>query len=380
MDPHSRHEKIWRLCYTALNRPICRFFHLEHEDLSLDGPVLVIANHVTDFDPLLLAMSFPRNAIYYVASEHLFRQGLISKLLFWLMEPISRRKGSVGTDTVKACLRHLKDGHTVCIFAEGDASWDGLSGKIFPATGKLARSSGARLVTCRIEGGYLTKPRWSRSIRKGKILVHPIKIYAPDELRSMRPNEITDAIERDIGEDAWERQRAKPVLFRGKKLAENLETAMYLCPKCRKIGTLHSMDDRVFCSCGFSLRYLETGFLDPPQPFETLAEWDRWQRETLCLLPIAEGGSLFSDNAILLAEIDVNHRQKALGKGKLMQYEDRLCFNDRQFPLTGISNMALVQAKRLLLSFDNRYFEFRSRECVNFRKYLVFWNNIKTKV
>ena len=107
MDAYERHRRIWRFFYVLLRGPICRIFCLKHENPEIKGPCLIVANHVTDWDPLLLAMSFPRLPLYYVASEHIFRQGFISRVLLWLMEPIARRKGAAGTDTVKACLRHL---------------------------------------------------------------------------------------------------------------------------------------------------------------------------------------------------------------------------------------------------------------------------------
>ena len=150
MDDYQRHQRIWRLLYALTHRWICRKFNLTHEDLRVEGPVILIPNHVNAWDPLLVAMSLRDKQVYYVASEHIFRWGLVARLLERLVAPIARRKASLGTDTVKACLRHLRAGHSICIFAEGEQCWDGLSQKIFPATGKLAKSSGASLVTYRI--------------------------------------------------------------------------------------------------------------------------------------------------------------------------------------------------------------------------------------
>ena len=147
MEPYLRHQKIWRGLYALANRWICRKFNMTHEDLHVEGPVLLIPNHVSAWDPLLVAMSLRDKQVYYVASEHIFRLGFVTKLLEWLVGPIPRRKASSGADTVKACLRHLRAGHSICLFAEGEQSWDGLTQPIFPATGKLAKSSGASLVT-----------------------------------------------------------------------------------------------------------------------------------------------------------------------------------------------------------------------------------------
>lgn len=51
--------KRWKLLWWLLHGFITRRFQLEAERLVPPGPCLIIANHVTNWDPLLLAMSFP---------------------------------------------------------------------------------------------------------------------------------------------------------------------------------------------------------------------------------------------------------------------------------------------------------------------------------
>ena len=379
MDSYERHRRIWRFFYVLLHGPICRLFCLEHEDPEFKEPCLIVANHVTDWDPLLLAMSFPRLPLYYVASEHIFRQGLVSRVLCWLMEPIARRKGAAGTDTVKACLRHLKDGHAVCLFAEGDATWDGRTAQVFPATGKLARSSGAWLLTYRLEGAYLSKPRWGRGIRRGAVYGHPVKLYSPEKLHTMKAEEITAAINRDLYEDAWERQREQPVSFRGKYSAEKLETALFLCPKCKKFGTLHSCRDTLTCDCGLRLHVLDTGFFDPPEPFSTVAQWEDWQQSILADTDYLEGTEIFRDSEMELYRISGDHKDQFLAKGDLVLLSECLRLAPHEFPLERISAMAMVQRRRLLLTCDSEYYELRTKKDVNLRKYLSYWNTHKRK-
>lgn len=373
MDAYKRHQRIWRSLYVILRPWISRKFNLSHEDLHVDGPVLLISNHVTTWDPLLVAMSLREKQVYYVASEHIFRLGFVTKLLDWTVAPIARRKGSVGTDTVKACLRHLRDGRSVCIFAEGEQTWDGLSQKIFPATGKLAKTSGASLVTFRLEGGYLSLPRWGRGVRRGRMYCHPVNIYSPEQLRAMSPAEINDAINRDIFEDAWQRQAADPVAFRGKKRAEGMERTLYLCPGCRKIGTLQTKNDRLFCSCGLDLCYTETGFFEPDTPFRTIAEWEAWQKNELLTLFGNTSGLLFSDDDTVLKKIGTDHGEEELERGELRLYDDRLCCGSQAFPLHEISSMAIVKDSILLFSSQDIYYEIRTMKSSNLRKYLEIW-------
>ena len=377
MDPYRRHVWIYRFL-SVLVRPVLRAkFNLSGEKLQADGPFLLVSNHVTGWDPLLVGVCLGGRQAYFVASEHIFRLGLLTKVLHWLLAPIPRRKASTGMDTVKACLRHLHAGHSVCLFAEGEQCWDGRTGPIFPATGKLAKSSGAALVTFRLEGGYLSLPRWGKHICRGAVHGHPVGVYSPEELKKLSPQEINALIERDIAEDAWERQRQRPVRYRGKRRAEGMERALYACPGCRRIGTLRTDRDRVFCPCGFERRYTEYGFFEPREPFETLADWDLWQRELLRARDFAhEGDLLFQDEGLELKRVQSDHREELLALGTLRQFEGRIECADWRFPLPEIRSMAMVQAHLLLFSSGGNYYQLRSSTGVNLRKYLEIWKEL----
>ena len=236
------------------------------------------------------------------------------------------------------------------------------------------KSSGATLVTFRTEGGYLSMPRWSKVRRRGAVHGHPVGIYPPDALKTMSPSEINALIERDISEDAWERQRKSPVAFRGKKLAEGLEHALYLCPRCKKIGTLKGRKDLFTCSCGFQVRYTETGFFDPETPFQELAQWDDWQRKALRERDFQHAGELlFSDPDIRLTEVTADHEETLLTTAELRQLEDRLVCGDYSFAETEIENMADVLSDKLLFRYQEQYYQLRSDGSPSLRKYLEIW-------
>ena len=367
--------KIWRFLSGLLRGFLMRRFAFAPERFAGEGPCLIVANHVTTWDPLLLALSFPDKPIRFVASEHIFRRGWVSSLLEKLVAPIPRRKGAAGMDTVRMCLRALKEGETVCIFAEGDATWDGVSRPVFPATGKLARMAGVPLVTYRLEGGYPTLPRWSKKRRVGRMRGAAVGVYPPEELKKKSGAEITALIDRDLYEDAWARQRKEHVRFRARNRAEGIEKGFFLCPKCGKIGSVRGVGDRIVCPCGLDLFYTEEGFLDPKEPFETLAEWENWQQKTLRQMPFAGGGPLFSDEEILFTRLDAGHRGVRLGRFRLEQEADALVCGETRFPLDAISSMAMVKADILLLTTEEGYYELRAKKACCLRKYLALWQN-----
>ena len=280
MEARKRHIIVWKVL-----RPVAAFlwrvlynFHAEPADVK--GPILFFANHVTDVDPVMAACSF-KEQIYFVASEHLMR-GRFGPLVTWLQAPIPRQKGGSAADTVMATLRHIKKGYSVGIFPEGNRSWDGVTASFPAATAKMTRTaaaSGASLVTYRFEGGYFASPRWSGfSIRRGRMTGRVVGVYGPEELRAMKPAEIEAILKRDLYEDAYARQRENPIAFKGRKLAEGMETLFFLCPNCGKVHTLVSKGDRVSCTaCDFSVRYLPTGFIEGAQ-WDNLRDWNLWQQ------------------------------------------------------------------------------------------------------
>ncbi|MBQ2035688.1 MAG: hypothetical protein II218_07240, partial [Peptococcaceae bacterium] len=90
----------------------------------------------------------------------------------------------------------------------------------------------------------------------------------------MKPAEIEAILKRDLYEDAYARQRETPIAFKGRKLAEGMETLFFLCPNCGKVHTLVSKGSTVSCTaCDFSVRYLPTGFIEGAQ-WDNLRDWN----------------------------------------------------------------------------------------------------------
>ena len=381
MDEHVRHRVIWNLLQPLARLWIPFRFRLECEPIREKGPMLLIVNHVTAWDPLFMALAMGRKQIYYVASEHILRAGFAGKLIKWLVAPIARRKGAASLGTVKECLRHLRSGHSVCLFAEGEQSWDGRSIPVVKGTGSLAQAAGVQVVTYRLEGGYLSLPRWGKGLRRGRIRGRVTGVYSPALLGGLAKEDINRLLNKSIQENAWERQRQEKARYMGKRPAESLERLLYLCPGCGCVGTLQSRGDQLFCPCGLRLTYTDTGFFSPDVPFADLSEWEDWQREQLHrrrFVCAEKGGCLFSDEAIELMRIGEGHTQTLLGTGHLAQYEDRLECAGHCFSLDDIPDMAMTQANRLLFTGADGYYQLRALNGANLRKYLEIWKEAQS--
>jgi 1-acyl-sn-glycerol-3-phosphate acyltransferase len=328
-----------------------------------DTASLIITNHDANLDPALVALSFSRH-IYYLASEHVFRLGFPSRLLNYIAAPISFNKVKTDLPAIKEMILRLRAGANVCLFAEGDRSFNGVTGPIVLSTAKLAKTSGADLITYRLEGGYFVTPRWAKKKRKGVVTGAIANIYTAERLKTMSAEEVLEAIKQDLYEDAYAGQKEKPRLYPGKKLAEDIELALYVCPQCKNIGTIKSEDNRFFCTCGLQGIYAETGFLEGESlPFDTITKWDRWQVEYLSELLSGIGENIIcADEDQQLYKVRPTIDKTLIGEGPMSI--DRKVFRcaGKSFPVKDITRFAIAGRMELLFALkDGATYEVHSK-------------------
>lgn len=381
MAKGQRSYKLNHFLRALLRVPFEMIFRFTHENYTLDEPTLVICNHVTNFDVILASLCCPGYHMHFVASEHMFRKGLVSWFLRFVFDPISRRKGVSGADAAMACLRKLKAGKSVFIFAEGETSWDGRSQDIVPATGRLAKMSGARLLTYRLEGGYLTAPRWGKGIRRGKMQGRVVNIYTPEQLKAMDKDAVSEAIRRDIYEDAWQRQEAEPVAYKGNRRAEKMEAVLFICPRCGGVSTLKSHKNTLSCTCGLKTEVTVYGTFADEKPFKNLAQWDAWQRQKLENMLSLGQAPVFSDEDISLYRLhEEDHGQDLLCTGTLTLENGILRCGSEEIPLDTVSGMSLVMGNAMVFYAGTRYLELRAKEKMCMRKYLLAWQHAHAEI
>ena len=374
----NRHNRILNRLLAGLLTPFLRlFFRYSYDSVRLDGPTLIICNHVTNFDPLLLSLCYRKDHTHFVASEHLFRLGFVSKFLKYVFDPIPRRKGASGADTAMAVLRKLRAGRSVSLFVEGECTWDGVTAPMAPSTGRLVKMSGATLMTFRFEGGYLTAPRWGKGLRPGKMTCRLVGTYSPQDLKAMDAARIEEMIQRDIHTDIWQEQAKNPVAYRSRRRAENLQTVLYLCPYCHRPGKLSSKGKMLSCACGKSWEFTPFGTFSPAEPFENILQWDTWQKARLPRL--LEEGAILEDENVTAFRLDAEHGQEKLCTDRLTLKDGILRCGDLAWPLEKIEDLGLVQSRNLLMSIGSEYYQLKAAESCCLRKYRVAWETARAR-
>ena len=391
MEKYKRHQIFWKIIRFIAPSVLKPLYKYSYELApKLEPPYLVFSNHNGDLDPALVALSFPQQ-MYFVASEHVYRAGFASKILRFVFEPIAKRKGTADAVTVMKSIRALREGKNVCIFPEGQKSFNGITGEINIATGKLVKASKASLVTYKLEGGYFTTPRWGKGIRKGKMHGSIVNIYNKEDLEKLSPEEITDLVKKDLYEDAYQKQSQNPIAYKGKNLAEGIEHALCLCPECKQIDTLFSKKNSVFCkNCDFTTSIDIYGYFDESCKFKTVLQWDEFQQEELKKL-IQEKSSeksefIFSNDEVTLKTVKAEHQEEIIGTGKFSMFTDKFIFNSvkdekeisLEIPQKNIVDISMYGKQALVFSDNNgNYYELTSKNIINVRKFIFCFKYLK---
>ncbi len=373
---NRKHRIYWKIV-----RPIgilftkIKFGYTYEVAKDLPDNYIVLSNHVTDFDPIFLAASFPRQ-MYYIASEHITRWKRFYPILKHLFEPIIRQKGTVAAAAVIQALRKVKEGNNVCIFAEGVRTWDGITCPILPSTGKVVKKAGCGLVTYKLTGGYFVSPNWSRTVhaRRGYIHGAPVGVYTAEQIAAMTVDEVNEIINRDLYEDAYARQLADPKPYRGKDLALGLENLLFVCPQCGEMDTFRSQGDTVTCqSCGHEMRYDEYGMLTGGE-YNTVRDLTAWQRQQVD--GDVAAGKAYTAGEGTLSSIK-KQQETLLAQGPIIMTPESLRCGETEILLKDMVDMAITGRHAIVFMARKVYYEMVPAAGFNAIKFLYYYQSVE---
>jgi len=170
--------RLGHLFFRGFSKALYDFRVIGAENMKFDGPALIVANHVSFLDPLLIGQAFDE-PLYFFARKTLFDHPLMGKLLrSWQTIPIDRDKPDASS--LKATIRLLKTGKKVLMFPEGTRSPDNRLQKAEAGVGLFISKSQAPVLPVRIHGTFEAFPRGAKFIRPSQVTLVVGKPYQPD--------------------------------------------------------------------------------------------------------------------------------------------------------------------------------------------------------
>jgi len=366
-----------------------RFRFNQKSSKGIKRPCLILANHQSVFDQFALSMGF-RFGINYVASDTIFRHGLLSKLMVALTRPIPFSKGNSDLIALKNMMAVIKSGGCVAMFPSGNRSFYGDECKIVPGIGKLAKKFNVPLVLVQMRGGFNTLPRWKVKPNRGKVTTVVSRVVQPAELATMTTAEVDDVIQRELGFNEFEWNKTAQIAFRGNRKAEHLESVLFYCPGCNKMneddmGGLISTGNELMClRCGAKIKINDTGFIEKIRYAEnvpdTILEWSRMQLEFVKSFDFSRytKDPVFTEDSILLYKAERAKKEHFLGEGYIRFYADRINVCDHDFHLTDIT-MAIQGVRKLTIYRKDEVYAVLAPHRTNLVKFMICGYHLRNK-
>jgi 1-acyl-sn-glycerol-3-phosphate acyltransferase len=137
------------------------------EQVPQHGPLVIVANHASDFDPPLVSCSV-RRPVSYMAKEELFRVPVLSSAIrLYGAYPVKR--GSADRSAIRAAIAQLNQGWAVGIFLSGTRTTDGRIPEAKLGAALIAAKTGAPLLPLSLWGT-------DQIFAKGSLIPRPVPI------------------------------------------------------------------------------------------------------------------------------------------------------------------------------------------------------------
>jgi 1-acyl-sn-glycerol-3-phosphate acyltransferase len=128
--------------------------------------VLVLANHLSDCDPVVTQWASPR-PLYFMGKAELFEMPFVGTFMRW-WGSFSVKRGEPDRKALQLAIDLLKAGNAVCIYPEGQLSESGELQPLKPGIALIVRRAGVPVVCCGLKGTQGIIPYGERVPRKAK--------------------------------------------------------------------------------------------------------------------------------------------------------------------------------------------------------------------
>ena len=163
-------------------------------NVPANGPVLLLANHQSFIDPILVGLAARRH-LRYLARKTLFGNNAFT----WFIESLNAlpvNQEGFARDGLQSIIDLLKHGQAVTVFPEGERTLTGNMNPFRPGVHLVLRRAECQIVPVGIAGAYDAWPRWRPYPIPAPLFLPPWKGTVAVSIGKPIPSSHYDGLER----------------------------------------------------------------------------------------------------------------------------------------------------------------------------------------
>jgi 1-acyl-sn-glycerol-3-phosphate acyltransferase len=164
------------------------------QNVPARGGVLLVSNHQSYLDPMLLAVRLSR-PLNYIAAAQLFEHRFGGWFLRSVLNSFPVRQGVGDVGAIKETIRRLEEGHLLNIYPEGSRTSNGQIAPLQKGVALIIRRANKPVIPVAIVGSYEAWPAHRRVWQPSPIR---IEYGLPMQLAHLNTDEILATIDRTL--------------------------------------------------------------------------------------------------------------------------------------------------------------------------------------
>ena len=176
------------------------------EQLPKDGRFLLVCNHLSLLDPVMLLAYFRKSQLAFISKKENNSMFLVGKLMHKMMcQLINRENDREALKTIITCIRLIQEDQvSVAVFPEGYIHGDGLLHPFRSGVFKIAQKTKVPIVVCTLQNTAKVKINMAK-LKPTPVHLHLVGVVHPEELEGLNTVDIADRVHsmmaHDLGPD-----------------------------------------------------------------------------------------------------------------------------------------------------------------------------------
>ena len=172
------------------------------EQLPQKGRFLLVCNHLSLLDPVLLLAYFRKSQLAFISKRENNSMFLVGKVMHKIMcQLINRENDREALKTIITCIRLIQeDKVSVGVFPEGYIHGDGLLHPFRSGVFKIAQKTKVPIVVCTVQNTPMVKKNMGK-LKPTNIHLHIVGVMQPEAYENLTTVDIADRVHGMMAED-----------------------------------------------------------------------------------------------------------------------------------------------------------------------------------